>query len=44
MQGMTKKNKEAECCNNCVYSPLTIFDNEELKGEKNNYCQLRRVI
>lgn len=33
MQDVDKKNKkkkEAECCNNCVYSPLTILGNKEL--------------
>lgn len=28
--GQKKKKKEAECCNNCVYSPLTILGNKEL--------------
>lgn len=34
MQGVDNKKRKTECCNNCVYSPLTVLGNKELKERK----------
>lgn len=46
-QKTPKTNMEAECCNNCVYSPLTFYAKKiEVKERKESCdsCQLWRVV